>query len=368
MGDIAQAAAVFPRLLSAISYTAHGRFRFFAPNRTVHADGMYEDEIGRIFFADPDMVRYLLALLPPEVVAALDTSRLRRLPAERIGRGARRRVADMAWAVGAPTPEHPDAEVLLVVEFQSAPHPRMALRMEAYVALLRLEMADALPVTAGLPPVLPVLIYTGDRPWQPPSLQELAAPTPAVLRPWQPNLTMLPLDATALSAEDGKVNPMAALLRLQRCRHAAELADLTAALFRALEREGRPALWKRLSDALVQMLAPRFGIDETGVGHTEELRRALRHMEEPTMLAERITQWRQEALDEGRRQGISEGERTLLRRQAAGRFGVATGNALAALLANEEDAERLAEVGDLVVDCASAEELLRRGRSLLNAS
>ena len=87
------------------------------------------------------------------------------------------------------------------------------------------------------------------------------------------------------------------------------------------------------------------------------------------MLAERITQWRQEALDEGRRQGMSEGishERTLLRRLAAGRFGVATGNALARLLANEEDVERLAEVGDLVVACASAEELLRRGRRLLN--
>ena len=91
------------------------------------------------------------------------------------------------------------------------------------------------------------------------------------------------------------------------------------------------------------------------------------------MLAERVTQWRQEALDEGRRQGLSEGrrqgvshERTLLRRQAARRFGVATGDALAGLLANVEDVERLADVGDLVVDCASAEELLRRGRGVLN--
>ena len=92
------------------------------------------------------------------------------------------------------------------------------------------------------------------------------------------------------------------------------------------------------------------------------------------MLAETVTQWRQEALDEGmrrgvsegRRQGRSEGERALLRRLATGRFGVATGNALATLLANEDDVERLGEVGDLVVDCASAEELLRRGRSLLN--
>ena len=335
---------------------------------------MYEDEISRIFFADPDMVRYLLALLPPDVVAGLDTSRLRRLPTKQIGRGARQRVADMAWAVGAPTRENPDAEALLVVEFQAAPHPRMALRMETYVALLRQEMADALPAAAGLPPVLPVLVYTGDRPWRPPSVRQLAAPTPAGLRRWQPDLEMLPLDATTLSAEDGEVNPVAALLRLQRCRRPAELPDLAAALFGALRREGRLALAERLSDALMRMLAVRFGGDETGVGHTEELRRALRHMEEPRMLAETVTRWRQEALDEGRRQGMSEGmrrgmsegERTLLRRLAAGRFGVATGNALATLLANEEDAERLAEVGDLVVDCASAEELLRRGRRLLN--
>ena len=106
---------------------------------------MFEDEINSIALADPAMVRYLLALLPADAVAGLDTSRLRRLPTKQIGRGARKHVADMAWAVGAPTPEHPDAEVLLLVEFQSAPHPRMALRMESYVALLRQEMAGALP-------------------------------------------------------------------------------------------------------------------------------------------------------------------------------------------------------------------------------
>ena len=331
---------------------------------------MFEDEINSVAFADPDMVRYLLALLPPEAVAGLDTSRLRQLPTKQVGRGARKRVADMAWAVGAPTPERPDAEVLLVIEFQAAPHPRMALRMDAYVALLRLEMADALPDAVKLPPALPLLVYTGDRPWPMRTLRQLTEPVPAGLQRWQPDLEMLPLDATTLSAEHSDVNPAAALLRLQRCRQAKELTDPAVALYAALRREGRQALWERLSDALVQMLAARFG----GRKDTEELRRALRHMEKPTMLAETVTRWHQEALDqgrregvsEGRRQGMSEGERALLRRIAAGRFGVATGNALATLLASEEDVERLAEVGDLVVACTSAAELLQRSRNLLN--
>ena len=80
------------------------------------------------------------------------------------------------------------------------------------------------------------------------------------------------------------------------------------------------------------------------------------------MLAETVTRWHQEALD----QGMAKGERTLLRRITVARFGVATGNALATLLASEEDVERLAEVGDLVGACTSAEELLRRSRGLLN--
>ena len=79
------------------------------------------------------------------------------------------------------------------------------------------------------------------------------------------------------------------------------------------------------------------------------------------MLEEAITEWRQAALAEGR----SEGERSLLRQQAARRFGASAGDALAALLADEQDAGRLAEFGNLVVDCESAEELLRQGRSVL---
>ena len=184
---------------------------------------------------------------------------------------------------------------------------------------------------------------------------------------------MLALDAAALNAEDGDFNPVAALLRLQRCRRQAELPGLAAVLFGALRREGLARLAERLSDALMRMLVARFGGDETSDGYTEELRRALRHMEEPRMLAETVTRWRQEAIDEGMQLGMSEGrrqgaslERTLLRRLAAQRFDVATGDGLATLLANEEDVERLAKVGDLVSDCGSAQELLRRGRDLLH--
>ena len=50
---------------------------------------------------------------------------------------------------------------------------------------------------------------------------------------------------------------------------------------------------------------------------------------------------------------------------AARRFGVAAGDALATLLMKEEGSERLALIGDLIVDAANGEELLRRSRSIM---
>ena len=87
------------------------------------------------------------------------------------------------------------------------------------------------------------------------------------------------------------------------------------------------------------------------------------------MLAEAITEWRQNAIAEGRTEGViegtSEGRRTLLRRQATRRYGLEAGDEFGRLLAGEADANRLALAGDLVIDCASAGELLRRARHLL---
>ena len=82
------------------------------------------------------------------------------------------------------------------------------------------------------------------------------------------------------------------------------------------------------------------------------------------MLEQAITEWREAALAEGRSQAIARA-RARLCRQAARRFGSEAGYAFAALLDNEEDSQRLDTMSDLVVVCASGDELLRRGRSVL---
>ena len=68
----------------------------------------------------------------------------------------------------------------------------------------------------------------------------------------------------------------------------------------------------------------------------------------------------------GRAEGRAEGERALLVRQAARRFDAGTAQRLAGLLARIDAPERLVEVGDRVVDCATGAELLARVEAVLD--
>ena len=74
-----------------------------------------------------------------------------------------------------------------------------------------------------------------------------------------------------------------------------------------------------------------------------------------------LAKGREQGLAKGREQGLTEGvgqQRALLCRQAAARFDAATAARLAELLAPVADPERLAEVGDRLVRCATAAEFL----------
>ena len=85
------------------------------------------------------------------------------------------------------------------------------------------------------------------------------------------------------------------------------------------------------------------------------------------MLAEKIDRWGAEILEQGIERGIERGieqgierQRALLHRLAERRFGPAAAERLSALLAGVTDADRLAEVGEWIVDCATTADFLAR--------
>ena len=327
---------------------------------------MNEDAILRAAFGHNAAVPRLLSLLPGDAGAGLEAGRLRRLVAEQVARGGRKRVGDLAWAVG--VEGEPDAEAMLAVECQSSSDSRMALRMLVYAGLLWQALADTPRYQRRkLPPALLVLVYTGAGNWRPKTLRELLRDSPPSLGRRRPDFDFEFLDAKALTADDANANWLAALLRLLCCRDATSLPVRSKTLFDALRHDGLDDLASILADLLMRMLIFRFA-GRGAEQQDDHLRLALTYMGEPTMLEQAITEWREAALAEGRVEERAQSvarERAILSRQAARRFGSEAGDAFAALLANEEDIVRLGTMSDLVVDCADSDELLQRGRAVL---
>ena len=323
-----------------------------------------DDPIDSAAFAHPGMMRDLVRLLPGRLTKDLDLRTLRRLPSANVGKGSKRRLADMPVSLGfrPSAGRPPQSRLLLMLEFQSTVERHMALRLETYAALTRQDLVKRglLGSDRRLPQTLCVVVYTGRQRWTAPlSLGEVTEPGSEARLPWQPELRYLVLDGEFVGEQDSgrgrRGNRALALIALQRCAKAADLPGRVRTLFDLLRGPADAALRRDLRDVLGGMVAARFG------GAGADVRLALDLMEEPMGLATRFDEWEAEFLQEGRAVGLEEGwaaERSLLRRLAARRFGATTAEALFGMLAEVRDAERFAEVGEFIVDCATGDELL----------
>ena len=85
------------------------------------------------------------------------------------------------------------------------------------------------------------------------------------------------------------------------------------------------------------------------------------------MLEDQVREWTQQWFEEGHERGIEQGraeERALLCRQVARKFDADTAERLSGMLNGLADPERLAEVGEWIIECETGAELLdRAGRT-----
>ncbi len=208
--------------------------------------------------------------------------------------------------------------LLLLLEFQDTVDRAMALRMLTYTALLyqRLDADGVLRGRGALAPVLPVVLYNGRRPWTAPvEMTDRVAAESELLAPYQPSQRYYLLDGARVAGADLPADNLG--LRFAGRLPAGE------------------------GDPLAQL------------------------QETQTMLEETVREWTREWLEQGRAQGIEQGrheERALLCGQAGRKFDAGAAEGLAAALAGVTDPDRLARVGDWIIECATASELLARVR------
>ena len=111
------------------------------------------------------MRELLCSFLPPEWSAQMDLASLERVNGSYAGGEGVQRHSDMVWRV---LLAGRWLYLYLLLEFQSSSDPWMALRMRVYCGLLHQDLVKRheLPAAGCLPPILPIVLYTGRKPWR----------------------------------------------------------------------------------------------------------------------------------------------------------------------------------------------------------
>ena len=324
------------------------------------------DPAYKLLFSRPRMVRDLLdGFAARGWSGALDFESLAPPPASFVGRELQQRHGDLIWRVRFRNDRW--LYLVLLLEFQSTIDPAMAVRMLTYTALLyrRLVAHDVLREHGALPPVLPVVLYNGRRRWTAPvEVTNLLAAGSEALAPYQPSQRYYVLDVARVADADLPAgNLVSALIGLEKTRDAAGLREALKVLFDLLRRQKDDALTQAFVTWLHQGLRHAGRLPADGEDPLAQLR------ETQTMLEETVREWTREwlaqGIEQGRAQGIEQGrheERALLCRQAARKFDAGAAEGLAAALAGVTDPDRLARVGDWIIECATGSELLARVR------
>ena len=250
----------------------------------------------KLLFSHRELVTDLIrGFVHEDWVAELDFSTLERVSALSVSHDLREREDDMIWRLrwGGRW-----LYVYLLLEFQSSVDRLMAVRLLTYVGLLYQDLAAAGEIPPGgyLPPVVPIVLYNGEKGWwAKTSLDELIEPDlPEQLRRWQPHMRYLLLDEQRYAGTElaGERNLAAALFRLENSRAPQDIERVLASLLDWLGAPEQGDLRRAFVVWLKRVLLPARvpGVEIPNVNELQEMH---------AMLAERVKTWTEEWKQQG---------------------------------------------------------------------
>jgi predicted transposase/invertase (TIGR01784 family) len=165
----------------------------------------FEDKTYKQLFSHPKIVKDLLTgFIKKEFVKDVDFEKVEKIGASYVSETFKERETDLILKLDMKGEE---AYLYLLVEFQSTSDKYIALRVLSYMLLFYEDLIKTKQVKDKLPPVFPMVIYTGDSNYNAPlSIEELISQPYKRLQKYVPSFTYHKLDLHEL--EDNKLTEL----------------------------------------------------------------------------------------------------------------------------------------------------------------
>ena len=324
--------------------------------RPASAVSRRHDQSYKLLFSIPLAVEQLIRhFLDTDLADELDFERVEVLATERIAAGLVRSHADLLWKIHF---RGSSRHLLLAIEFQSAADRYMSVRIHYYVAATYHAMTATRPrrgeLAPGglLPPTLAVTIYNGQSRWTAPGdIFELIEPVGAWLAGRQARLRHEVLDLRERARQPLPATNVVSWIASLELDSSSE--NVSRVVGEVLE-EYPGAEHARLREAFREWVlgaAESWGIGEETLEHVKSLKEA-------EMIYAGVEELKERAVGQGR----AEGRATMVCRLARLKFGAETAEELSKLLKGITDPERIARIGDRIIECDTGAELLAHAR------
>ncbi len=331
----------------------------------------FPDRAIRWLLESPDNVKGLLRMAAPDVADRFEVSKLRQAPRSFVQESLRAREADcvlrMPFRSGDGASEH-EVWVYILLEHQSDPDPWMAFRLLSYMLALweseRREQEDRGVNQAGrrLSVILPIVLYTGQRPWERLGTIAELMNVPTELASFVPRhdsvfFSASTADPRALTAGGDPLGYMLLLFHLADAP-VGQLAQALREVFAGLERLARSGeldRWYRLAWIVVGYIRHRRPPHEVGrlvAAAKDAIEDATRGREVEVMARTSA----EELIEKGREIGLIAGKREALLRLMRQKFG-ALPSELETQVTTMNDASRIDDLLLRVLTATSLEEM-----------
>jgi len=257
----------------------------------------------KYLFSHPDFVRDLVkGFIDDDWLRSLDYKTLERVSDSYVTDDLRARSDDVVWRVRAGGEW---VYLYLLFEFQSSVDPHMALRMMVYTGLLYQDLVkrgQGLP-QAGLPPVLPIVLYNGFRPWSTAhNIADLIPALPEPMNGYIPQAKYLLIDENICTDPPlpSWRNLVAAVFQFERPSSPEAIVELVGLL--AIWLKDRPDMARVMSIWMSASLHRKPALHGL-ISLTENLQELKTMLDQP----DRWAQWAEEYKAQGEMLGLEKG-------------------------------------------------------------